>query len=179
MATCPRNRQLLSHRGCPFVPRPIVGEGFLCSPLSTWPCAVGLPLGFGHLSLKSTESHTMLVCVYVSLCEICSRLHRSLFISQFISLLLICRFSGLLIFTYSPREMSRNHQIRLSTSEMSNPGWGRMGSRRDGGRLPEANHRVKNQSKLTQPGEKPALKNIKIFFFSSNELYQSREVSVH
>lgn len=133
-------------------------------------------LGFGHLSRKSTECHTMSVCA--NFCKVCLSLSLlSIYLIVYLFNADLFVFSGLLIFTYSPREMSRNHWIHLSTSETPNTSRG-MGCRKGVVRLPEANNRVKNQSKLTQPGEKPALENTKIFFFS-NKLHQSRKVSVH
>lgn len=154
----------------------VVSESSLCSSLSIWACAVGSPWLWSSFSEIHRMSH------HFGLCKLLQSLfkpffHPSLFISWFIFLFVdLSAFSGLLIFTYSPREMSRNHWIRLSTSETSNPDVGRTGSRKGVG---ETSHRVKNQSKLTQPGAKPALQNTEIFFFSNNELHQSRKVSVH
>lgn len=152
-----------------------MSESSLCSPLSIWACAVGSPWLWSSFCEIHRMSH------HVGLCKLLQSVQAflsplSIYLMVHLFIVDLSAYSCLLIFTYSPREMSRNHWIRLSTSETSNPGVGRMGSEKGEG---ETSHRVKNQSKLTQPGAKPALQNTEIFFFSNNELHQSRKVSVH
>lgn len=152
------------------------GGGGESPSLSSSPAFGGVPPGGPRISWFRSPFSEAYGCLYplsqsVSFCP-----HLSGCSSFYCSFVGVLRLANLCLFLQrDEQELLDSFKSPRRSQTLRGRGSGGWG----GGRLPKANHGVKNQSKLTQPGEKPVLKNRKIFFFSSNELYQSREASVH